>query len=610
MRRAPLPDFSRTAPNKLTFLVGAGGSRRAGLPTAFELVDVLLTETITNRNVVRRLQDACRPWHAAARHPLDYLRFETVMSNVAELADPKLELLRFIELAKQPSPLQLRLAELALAGTRLATVNFDDLLEQAVEARGGRAITFDAHARRPATTRPRDVEVLKLHGSLRHHRGGRTRRATAPLHGTLEVIASRSPGLMLGARAASHLERAVDDQILVVVGYSAADDLDVVPALAERRPERIIWIDHGDGRPRVVKRGGRHASPSRDRLLERLARAGSDTIIVRGPTEAVLGAVGLGSIAAPAPRSLPWEAAVSSWADERRRYLGNGMGFGASLFGELERYEDKYAALLQADAPRGRVRDRAWTQARRAYEAGETCYLGGVRGRATARRWAGRALEAATRDRDRPWQAQALLLLGRLHVDADDYGAAVDTYREAMRRAATGGAEWAHAGERCANALSFAGDHEGALKLLAGAIPVLRRRGSLSTLVDAYHTRGIANRSLGRLRRARAAFAAAAEITRRFPMEQQRFAATAMLGETQRLTGDLVTAEESLRDAIVAAGRASAYTAEVAMAHDFLARFRSTPGTPSARCLAIARPRPSWLPPAHPSTASVTCATL
>ena len=93
--------------------------------------------------------------------------------------DPRLDVLRFIELADDPSEVQLRVARLAVAGSSVVTVNFDDLLEQAVSRCGGLPFTRDAHSRRQTPPQPGEVPVLKLHGSRLMHRHAHRRRSRA-----------------------------------------------------------------------------------------------------------------------------------------------------------------------------------------------------------------------------------------------------------------------------------------------------------------------------------------------------------------------------------------------------------------------------------------------
>lgn len=147
--------MTETAISDLTVIVGAGGSWRAGLPTALELADDILGKAIRNRDVAEELRQWCRADHAQRRHPYDYLRFESLMAVIAELIDPHLVVLRCLERAQRPSPLQRRLAELAAGGALLITPNFDDLLERGLydalresdRPQVRAPMTIDAHSR-------------------------------------------------------------------------------------------------------------------------------------------------------------------------------------------------------------------------------------------------------------------------------------------------------------------------------------------------------------------------------------------------------------------------------------------------------------------------------
>jgi tetratricopeptide (TPR) repeat protein len=596
-------DLRSTAPDDLAVLVGAGGSWRAGLPRALDLLDALLEETIADGAEAAALQAACRPGWPGAEGPFDYLRFETVLGWVAELVDPRLELLRIFELARCPSPLQLRLAELGVAGTRLATVNFDDLLEQAIARVGGVARTVDAHANRAASPAG-ETPVLKLHGTVRAHGGGRMRRSAASLHATVAVITSRSPNLMLSPRAAGRLHEAVDGRVLLVVGYSAADDLDIVPALRELRPSAVVWVDHADGAVRRVPVGG---SPGRDEALRELEGAAVRVDLLRGPTEQVLTSVGLGAIGEPPPAKLAWRSELHDWALVHRDLLDRGRPLAAMLWGELEEWGRKASALRRSTALSGRVREQPWTASKRAYELGQTAFFANE-SVAVVRRWAGRAERLAESDGDAPARSRALSLRARAASLEDDWPLAVELYRKAMDATDRRSLEWATAAERCANALMFSERNREGLALSRAAAVALRRWGDVNSLVDVHHSRGMALRSLGRMRQAADAFASAEQLALRFPMTQQHFAAAAMHGETLRLLGDLDAARVSLRSGIASALRTYAYPSEIAMAHHFLARVEIDAGRPDRAAghlddaVRVLRAAPSGSPGLHAVT--------
>jgi tetratricopeptide (TPR) repeat protein len=581
--------MTETAVSDFTVLAGAGGSWRAGLPTALELADDILGKAIRNREVAEELRQWCRADHTKRRHPYDYLRFESLMAVIAEIIDPRLVVLRCLERAQKPSPLQRRLADMAAAGALLITPNFDDLLERALydslresDRAGVRApVTVDAHSR--TVLPPGAVPVVKLHGSLISHRGGRGRRVATQVQATPEQIIAHSPGLMLTGRAAARLREAVNGRTLLMVGYSASDDLDVVPALRATLPARVIWVDHSNAK--VVTRfapDSASGNASRDDLLRTWSANGVQVAALRGATEIVLGSLGFGAIAMPERTGLPWRDDITAWVDQHRNSIGNGMALAGMLWGQLERWDAKRNALLHAHRPRGTIEQLGWTRSRRAYELAQTGFLSNEPD-PQVRRWGRAAQKYAREEGDRQAEAMALLLLGRQAASNDDYDKAIDLHRQAMDAVPKSTIVYAQAAERCANALVFVQRPREALALTD---PIMRLLGgpggSIDTLVDAHQTRGLACRALGRMRRAVGEFGKAAAISERFSMEQQHFAARSMLGVTLWLLGDLDHGREALLAGLAAAARSDAYPTEVATAHHYLARLERSAGRPQA----------------------------
>ncbi|MDP8929703.1 MAG: tetratricopeptide repeat protein [Actinomycetota bacterium] len=564
--------LTKNPPTDLAFLLGAGASRRAGLPTAIDLLKELLTTVVPDEELAAQLKEFCWPAYAGHRHAYDYLRFETVIGWVNQLIDPDLEVLAFLDLASDPSPLLLRIAELAIDGATVVSVNFDDLMERAIAAQGGTPRTVDAHGRNP-TLGAGDVGVTKLHGSRWEHRGSRRRRSPRALQATLNAIATRNPALTLAGRARRHLADAVTARTLLVIGYSAADDLDVVPALRETRPARVIWVNHSERFRVACAEAGDPVPPSksRDDLLTAWRETGVDVLLLDGPAEHVLHELGLGCIAAPAPAALPWRHELRQWCRTCVSH-GRGLGLAGFLFGAVERYEDKIDALRRSRAPAGRMAELGWVRSRRAYEIGQSYFLLGFPTLPDAQRWAQRARTYAEVDEDPTSEARALALLGRVHAARGAYDRADDCYRRAMEVAGPATAAWAEAAERRANALLFDDRLRESLEFSRQALPVLRRQGLTDSIIDAYQDIGLARRALGDVPRAADAFAAAERHASPFPMDQQRFAAACMLGETLRSMGLYDEARSALRRGIAFAERTPVYQYELATAHHFVGR--------------------------------------
>jgi len=573
----------------LTVLVGAGGSWRAGLPTALELADDILDKAIRNGDLAEELRQWCRADHAQRRHAYDYLRFESLMAVIAEIIDPRLGVLRCLERAQRPSQLQRRLAELAAGGALLITPNFDDLLERALydslresdQPDVRTPMTVNAYSRTGLA--PGAVPVVKLHGSLVSHGGGRGRRVAAQVEATPERIIAHSPGLTLKGRAAARLRAAVNGRTLLVVGYSASDDLDVVPALRATCPARVIWVDHSNA-SQVTPFTPHPASgnASRDDLLLSWSANGAQVAALRGATEIVLGSLGFGGIAMPDRSRLPWRDDVTAWTGQHQARIGSGMAFAGMLWGQLERWDAKRNALLRADRPRGTIEQLGWTRSRRAYELAQTAFLSNEPDPQVLR-WGRAARKYAREDGDRQAEATAFLLLGRQAASNDDYGKAINLYHQAMDAVPKASIVYAQAAERCANALVFVQRLREALALTDQIMSILGGPdGSIDTLVDAHQTRGLACRALGRMRRAAGEFGQAAAISERFSMEQQHFAARSMQGVTSWLLGNVDHGREALLAGLAAAARSDAYPTEVATAHHYLARLERSADRPQA----------------------------
>jgi tetratricopeptide (TPR) repeat protein len=555
-------------PHSVTFLLGAGASRRAGLPLAGELLQALFDETIEDKRTRRKLWAACAPDRREARHAGDYLRFEMVMQRVSELIDGRLEFLDLFALATRPSVVQRHLASLSLAGARLVTVNFDDLLERAILHVGAVPRTVDA-ARLSRTSA--DVEVLKLHGSIWRHAGGRRRRAGGELQARIESIASRHT-LGMAPRAAAALDGATHDRTLVVAGYSAGDDLDVVPTLRTMRPGRVVWIEHTTATPH-----GQHIPAAigtgRDPVLNVWRDLGIDVHLVSGETSDVLQAIGLGGSADARhdePR-VPWRRFVVDWAERHRRAIDHGWPLASALFGDLERYDEELATGRNATGLRGGQGTLPWTPERRVAELAEAAMLSRSKSAVVqALPLARRALRLARQANDVDAEGNALLTLGRVHYARERPRPAETAFREALALTDESTTGWAQVAQRLANLLVYDGRFDESLDLLERAIPTFERAGFISEQIDARHTRGMILRDRGQLPQALAEFAAAEGLATLLPKDQQAFAAIAMRGECERCCGRLDSGEHSMRRALRIVQTTVAVTQEHAIAFSFL----------------------------------------
>jgi tetratricopeptide (TPR) repeat protein len=359
--------MQRARLRKLTFLIGAGAGVPAGLPTAAELLDTVAHYLITDRGWADEL--------ARLSQPAGPLRFELAMEWLAGTTDPKLSVLQLFDVGK-PGPLHAALASAAVAGAHLLTVNFDDLLEQALATAGDSPWTIDAHA--GGTHAPDGaVEVVKLHGTRKSHRGQDIRPAAQPLHVTIGQIVRSGGGFNLAPAAGSLLRLAVNQRHLVVVGYSGSDDLDVMPALAECNPAQVTWIEHeADTAPASVSLGSASAQV-RD-LLGSWVESGVDVVLVKGSTARALQDMGLDVPPPLSPseysaRQKDWHASVKQWAEVVRPQNPNGLGWAALTLGALGyRRRSLDATVASEPSP---LPDGVWSVQRRLYEIAQQTYL-------------------------------------------------------------------------------------------------------------------------------------------------------------------------------------------------------------------------------------------
>lgn len=458
----------RIDPSQATFFLGAGASWGAGLPLAVEFIKALFGLVITDRRACGELVAAVAANHPRARYGGDFLRFESVLQCVRAVVDPDLNLLGVYDLAESPSAMQLTLAQAAAAGARLVTVNFDDLLERAVRTTGRAVRTVDAFSRRRSGPAGPVIDVLKLHGSLFRHDASGRRRSGGELQATIEAIAAHSPGVALAPRAYGRFAEAVDGRTLVVIGYSASDDLDVVPSLAELRPLRVVWIDHRAGTPR--RAASRTASGAIRHVLEALGASGAKVDLVRGDTRRALERAGFGPIANQPRASLPWHSLLEGWRSEFSHELGDGSALAAELFGELEQYERAYALGRKARGRRGRRGVQPWTPARRAETLAELVLLSERLPSGEGIRHARRAIRLARAAGDLNSEGYGLITLGRLLARAGRPDEAV-ARRDALALGEPGSTGRAQVAQRLANILSYAGRDAEALALLDQASP-------------------------------------------------------------------------------------------------------------------------------------------
>lgn len=407
-------------------LAGAGIGVGAGAPAAASLIreiaDALVLGSRWSREVTSRVQ------------PNGPLRFESAMDWLTETADPELSVLSFLD-DLTPGPLHNALASMAVSGVRLLTTNFDDLLERAIDSRREAVRTVDLHANTRVRVTAGTIDVVKLHGTRRVHSRGRVAVSPRPLHATISEIVASGGGFGFPAEVHRALKRAVDRRTLLVLGYSGSDDLDVMPALRDCAPARVVWFAFTPDAPKVATGFGAVNAATAELLTAWQVR-GIQVDVLVGDTARALRALGW-----TVPRALH-PAALERRAAQRREHLRRwavtahlddptGLGWVSLILGELGLRRKAYRAAV---ASRASTRpDRCWSANRRLYELAQNEYLGPYSDLDALLRRALEAAEAARADNDFRAAAQTEILRARTCLRRDDFDGARAALAQAAR---------------------------------------------------------------------------------------------------------------------------------------------------------------------------------
>lgn len=242
-----------TTENKYTILAGAGVSldAPANFPVAIQIINSLIDSISPNEIIKEKLKRRnIRATDPKYKLSGDFIRFEMLIDVVA-LCDENLQILDAIPNYKNPNMNHYNLAMLAINGHYIFTPNFDDLIERAIYNLGyiPQTICTEEDYNNFRFNRKKTIPVFKLHGSYYKYIGigNRKKRVKSTLQASLTSIMTGNIQLLLPKFKNRILQKCIDKTSnIIFVGYSGADDFDIVPSLLKMNLKQIIWINHNN----------------------------------------------------------------------------------------------------------------------------------------------------------------------------------------------------------------------------------------------------------------------------------------------------------------------------------------------------------------------------
>lgn len=234
------------------FLVGSGISLDppSCLPTGYKFTKELLDRLIPQEQR-KAILELTNPDRDTAMGSGNFLRFEQLIGFIYKMYDVDLRILDCYTKAKEPNIIHFFLANMLIKGHSLFTTNFDSLIEHGLQSVGIdneriSPVIFDNDW--GTTEESGQHYVHKLHGSCIDTRNGKLCMDTVQV--TLERILQGSGKLLqLEVWKREKLRVYLEQQDLIVMGYSGLDDFDILPTLWNiPSSKRILWIKHDSNR--------------------------------------------------------------------------------------------------------------------------------------------------------------------------------------------------------------------------------------------------------------------------------------------------------------------------------------------------------------------------
>lgn len=239
--------------DKYTILAGAGISldAPANFPVAIQIINSLIDVVSPDDNIKNLLKkENIRETDTEYKLSGDFIRFEMLIDSVS-LCDDKLQILEAIQNYKNPNLNHYNLAMLAISGHYVFTPNFDDLIERAIYNLGytPQTICTEDDYNNFVFNRRTTIPVFKLHGSYYKYigDGNRKKNVKTTLQASLTSIMTGNIQMLLPDFKSRVIKKCIDKtSTMIFVGYSGADDFDIVPSLHMMNLKQVIWINHSN----------------------------------------------------------------------------------------------------------------------------------------------------------------------------------------------------------------------------------------------------------------------------------------------------------------------------------------------------------------------------
>lgn len=305
----PFADARRLG--RLAFLVGAGASRDhpANRPLATELSSALISGLWSTSTIARKhwaLQTMLR----RSRN----VRFERLVQVVADTTGSTgiLQVVR----GGRPNWVHRALGRALCRGCPVLTTNFDRLIERAYRNRDGlRILSASEDYRRIGRRTPSGI-LAKLHGSI---------EIEESICASLQQVGALGPAFMWDPPRGEYLARVRRRYPLVVLGYSGADDSDVVPRLRITESSKpLLWLLHQEGALQEAKSSDVRRLATAPGLPDVLRE--SKALVLRGPARALLSRRSAPASPASTPRRrarLPGASSPCPSCPQAARSLGH-----------------------------------------------------------------------------------------------------------------------------------------------------------------------------------------------------------------------------------------------------------------------------------------------